>query len=257
MPFEYVDLEDAKQRGGLRMVVVSGVPSPWGEAAKGILHVKQIPWVAVRLDQGSDAMAGWTGGERSGPVAIYEDERPRKGWAEILLLAERLAPEPALLPAAAAERALAFGIAHEICGEMGLGWCGRNAGVHAGMSGRGGFPAGVAQYLAQKYGYRPEEADLYSARVVAILEVLSARLRAQREAGQRFYLGKSLTAVDLYSATFMAMFSPLPPEQCPMPEAMRQAFRAPDPATEKALDPILLEHRDFVYDEYLELPLSL
>ncbi len=257
MPFEYVDLEDAKQHEGLRMVVVPSVPSPWGEAAKGILHVKQIPWVAVRLDQGSDAMAAWTGGERSGPVAIYEDEAPRKGWAEILLLAERLASEPRLLPADAAERALAFGIAHEICGEMGLGWCRRNLGVHAGVSEGGGFSKGVAHYLGQKYGYRAEEASLYSARVVDILESLSARLYAQRAAGQRFYIGSALSAVDIYSATFIALFKPLPPEQCPMPDAMRPAFEALDAATEKALDPILIEHRDFIYEEHLELPLSL
>ena len=33
-------------------------------------------------------------GQRSGPVAIYDDDKPRAGWAEILLLAERLAPTP-------------------------------------------------------------------------------------------------------------------------------------------------------------------
>jgi hypothetical protein len=65
----------------VRMVVVGGVPSPWGEAAKGILHVKNIEWAAVRL------------------------ERPRAGWAEILLLSERLAPNPSLLPKDAADRA--------------------------------------------------------------------------------------------------------------------------------------------------------
>jgi hypothetical protein len=41
MPIEFVDLEAARDAAGLRMVVVSGVPSPWGEAAKGILHVKR------------------------------------------------------------------------------------------------------------------------------------------------------------------------------------------------------------------------
>ncbi|MEE2674291.1 MAG: hypothetical protein VX466_10880 [Myxococcota bacterium] len=257
MPFEYVDLETAKQHDGLRMVVVPGVPSPWGEAAKGILHVKRIPWQAVRLDQGDPAMAEWAGGERSGPVAIYQDEPARKGWAEILLLAERLAPEPGLLPADAGERALAFGLSHEICGEMGLGWCRRNAGVHAGVSEAGGFPKGVALYLGNKYGYRAEEAEAYTARSVNILESLSARLHAQRAAGQRFYLGSTLSAVDVYSAAFMALFKPLPPEQCPMLDAMRPAFESSDPATQKALDPILLEHRDFIYEEYLELPLRL
>ena len=40
MTFKYVSVEEAMQRGGLRMVVVGGVPSPWGEAAKAILHIK-------------------------------------------------------------------------------------------------------------------------------------------------------------------------------------------------------------------------
>ena len=109
------------QRGGLRMVVVGGVPSPWGEAAKGILHIKGIEWVAVRLAYDSEPLKQWAG-QRSGPVAIYERERPRGGWAEILLLAEHLAPTPSLLSADAADRALVFGLAHEICGEEGLGW---------------------------------------------------------------------------------------------------------------------------------------
>ena len=47
MPFEYIDFEEARTAKGLRMVVVSGIPSPWSEAAKGIFHVKQIPWKAV------------------------------------------------------------------------------------------------------------------------------------------------------------------------------------------------------------------
>ncbi len=256
MPIEYVELEEAQRASGLRMVVVTGVPSPWGEAAKGILHVKGIPWKAVALDQANPAMAEWTG-ERSGPVAMYEDEAPRKGWAEILLLAERLAPAPALLPADAEERALVVGWSHEICGEMGLGWCRRNQGVDDGLNERGGFPKGVAAYLAPKYGYRPEEAAHYGERVVAILASLARRLQAQREAGSRFYVGEALSALDIYSATFMALVRPLPPEHCPMPELMRAAFEAADEATRKALDPILIEHRDFVYEEFLELPLSL
>ena len=256
MPVEYVDLEEARNRDGLRMVVVPGVPSPWGEAAKGILHVKRIPYVAVRLDPTSDAMAEWTG-ERSGPVAIYVDEAPRSRWGEILLLAERLAPEPTLLPDDATDRALMMGMVHEICGEMGLGWCRRNAGVHSGLTGGGGFPKGIAGYLAGKYGYRAEEADAYSARVVDVLGMLSARLHEQKRTGSRFYFGKALSALDLYSTTFMALFAPLPPEQCPMPEAIRAGFETLDDVTAKALDPALLEHRDFVYAEFLELPMSL
>ncbi|MCP5055326.1 MAG: hypothetical protein GY937_01220 [bacterium] len=256
MPLDYVDFEAAKDRKGLRMVVVTGVPSPWGEAAKGILYAKQIPWAAVKLDQGNDAMAEWTG-ERSGPVAVYENETPRSGWAEILLLAERLAPGRALLPTNAGDRALVFGLSHEICGEMGLGWCRRNAGVHGTLSGGAGFPKPAAQYLAGKYGYRPEEAGLYATRIIDVLGMLAQRLRAQQADGTPYLVGASLTAADIYSATFMALFKPLPPEQCPMAEAMRPAFENLDDATAKALDPILLEHRDLIYAKHLELPLSI
>ena len=256
MPVEYLEFEAARSSDGLRMVVVTGVPSPWGEGAKGILQVKQIPWKAVKLDQGSDAMAAWTG-QRSGPVAMYNDDVARGGWAEILLLAERLAPTPALLPKDPSERALAIGLSHEICGEGGLGWCRRLEGVHASLNGKAGFPAGVAEYLGQKYGYREEEAAGYQARVIELLELLAGRLHRQREAGRPFYIETSLTAVDIYSATFMALFKPLPPEQCPMPEPMRVAFESVQESVAKALDPILIEHRNFVYNEYLELPLSI
>jgi glutathione S-transferase len=256
MPVEYIGFEEAQRTKGLRMVVVSGVPSPWGEAAKGILHMKGIPWKAVRLDVADPAMAAWIGG-RSGPVVMFEDEAPRAGWAEILLLAERLAPKPALLPSDTEQRVLAMGLAHEICGEMGLGWCRRNQAVDDGLHERGGFPKPIAAYLGPKYGYRAEETRTYAERVIAILGSLSARLKAQRDAGSRFYLGHAPTAVDLYSATCMALFAPLPHAQCAMREELRAAFSSRDEATTAALDPILLEHRDFIYAEYLELPLSL
>jgi hypothetical protein len=87
--------------------------------------------------------------------------------------------------------------------------------------------------------------------------MLARRLHSQRERGSRHLLGDALSIVDVYSATFMALCAPLPAEQCPMPEAMRAAFETMDDATASALDPILLDHRDFVYAEYLELPLSL
>ena len=256
MPFAYVSVEEAIGRRGLRMVVVGGVPSPWGEAAKAILHVKRIDWAAVRLAYDSEPLKRWAG-ERSGPVAIYDDERPRSGWAEILLLAERLAPEPSLLPKDPAERALVFGLGHEICGEEGLGWARRLQLVHAGLRGDGGFAPPVAAYLAKKYGHSQAAGEAATARVVALLGMLAARLVAQRRAGSPYYVGGSLTAADLYSATFMALFRPLPAEQCAMEAKSRAAFESLDQATAAALDPMLLEHRDLIYRERLELPLSL
>jgi glutathione S-transferase len=256
MTFQYVSVEEAITRGGLRMVVVGDVPSPWGEAAKGVLHIKGIEWVAVRLAYDSEPLKNWAG-QRSGPVAMYEQERPRSGWAEILLLAERLAPTPSLLPADPAERALVFGLAHEICGEGGLGWSRRLQLVHAGLHSAGGFPERVAKYLGKKYGYSPEVGAASCTRVADLVGMLVARLKAQRHAGSRYYVGDSLTAVDIYSATFTAMFDALPPEQCAMEAGTRAAFETRDAATEAALDPILFEHRDMMYMRHLELPLSL
>lgn len=256
MTFQYVSVEEATRRGGLRMVVVGGVPSPWGEGAKGVLHIKGIEWVAVRLVYDNDLLKQWAG-QRSGPVAIYENEPPRSGWAEILSLAERLAPAPSLLPADPAARALVLGLSHEICGEAGLAWSRRLQMVHAGLHSAGGFPERVATYLGKKYGYSPEAGAACGPRVAELLGLLVARLKAQRAVGSRYFVGDCVTAVDVYSATVMAMFGPLPPGQCKMEASTRAAFETRDAQTEAAPDPILFEHRDTMYAEHLELPLSL
>lgn len=256
MSFEYVSVEEAVERPGTRMVVVGGLPSPWTEAAKGILHIKGVDWTAVRLVYDSELLKTWSG-QRSAPVLICDKERPRHGWSEILLFAERLRPEPALLPADAAERALAFGLAHEICGEEGLGWARRLQLIHSGLGGADGFAEPVGRYLGKKYGYMPETGDKAGTRVVALLAMLAQRLKSQREAGSAFYVGRQLTAVDVYSAAFMAMFAPLPPQHCKMDDRTRATFETLDATTKAALDPILLQHRDRIYADHLELPLSL
>lgn len=252
----YITVEEAVAARGLRMVVVSRIPSPWSEAAKGIFHVKGIPWSAVPLLYDSPALKAWAG-QRSAPVAVYEDEPPRSGWAEILLLAERLAPSPALLPADPADRALAFGLAHEICGEQGLAWSRRLQLVEAGLRGQGGFDPQVAAYIGRKYGHGPLAGQAATGRVVELLGMLAARLKAQHAAGSRYYVGHSLTAVDIYSATALALLRPLPQEVCAMDAATRAAFEFRDPATEAALDPVLLAHRERMYRDHLALPLSL
>ena len=256
MSFEYIGIDAAIARGGLRIVVVSGVPSPWGEAAKGILHVKGIEWAAVRLAYDSEPLKRWAG-QRSGPVAIYDNEPPRAAWDEILLLAERLAPTPALLPADPATRALVLELARELCGADGLAWSRRLQLVHAGLQGSSGFTEPVAKYLGKKYGYSPEAGAAAGPRVVEMLGSLAARLRAQHARGSRLLVGDSLTALDIYGATVMAMFRPLPDTHCPMDPATRAAFETCDVATTAALDPVLFEHRDMMYAEHLELPLSL
>ena len=256
MSFEYLSVDAAIARRGLRLVVLGQVPSPWGEAAKGIFNVKHIDFAAVRLVYDNDALKSWAQ-QLSGPVAILDDEPPRSGWAEILMLAERLAPEPALLPLEPVARARALRLAENFCGRDGLGWHRRLQMVHAGLSKVGGFSDRIAGYLGQKYGYAPADTARYSARVLELLGEFAGVLRAQRDAGHPFYLGATFSAVDIYSATFMALLKPLPESQCAMHPGARSAFEWLDEPTAAALDPILLEHRDRVYARYLELPLAL
>lgn len=256
MAFQYVSVEEAIARDGLRMMVVGGVPSPWGEAAKGILHIKRIEWVAVRLAYDSEALKQWAG-QRSAPVAVYDREAPLGGWREILLLAERLAPAPPLLPEDAATRALVLELSHEICGEAGLAWSRRLQLVDAGLHGAGGFPARVAAYLAKKYGHNAETGATAGARVVALLGSLASRLKTQRDAGSDYYVGDVLTAVDVYAAAVLALFRPLPQDVCAMDAATRAALETLDAPTAAALDPLLFAHRDMMYARHLELPLSL
>jgi glutathione S-transferase len=256
MSFEYVSAEDAVARSGLRLVVVGNVPSGWGESAKGIFHIKRIPFVAVRLAYDNPALKEWAG-QLTGPVAVYEREVPRSGWAEILMLAERLAPEPALLSLEQNARAKALSLADKICSPGGLGWTRRLQNVHAALSGQGGFPERVAGYLAKKYGYDPAQAATYGPRVRQLLTELTAVLRESREAGKAYYLGDTLSAADVYSAAFMGFFKPLPEAQCRMDPGIRAAFELLDADTAAALDPLLIEHRDMMYARHLELPLSL
>ena len=256
MPVNYIDFKEAKEKSGLRMTVIQGLPSPWSEAAKGILHLKQIPWSAVHLNPRDQDMTNWTG-SRSAPVAVYEKEAPRSSWVDILMLAERLSPELALLPKNPKLRALALGLCHEICGENGLGWSRRLELVQMGINGKGGFSESISKYLGAKYSYREQDAGGYERRVIAILNMLTDCLQEQLEAGERFYVGGTLSAVDIYSATFMALFKPLPIEQCPMIDSLRPAFESVSEKVAEALDPILIAHRDLMYSEYLALPLSL
>ena len=256
MAFHYIGVDEAMARSGLRMVVVGGIPSLWGEAAKGILHVKRLDWAAVRLVYDSEALKSWAG-QLGGPVLIYDNDAPRSGWLDILLLAEQLAPQPPLLPADEAERTLTCDLALEICGEGGLGWSRRLQLVQAALQGDGGFPQRIARYLAAKYGYDPATGPTQGARVADQLRRLAGRLDAQRASGSPYLVGSALSAADIYCAAAMGMFDPLPEEQCVMDSAMRAAFASRDAQTAEALAPILLEHRDLIYARHLALPLAL
>ena len=253
---KFVDVEEARSLQGLRLVLTTGVPGPWGEAAKGILHVKRLPYVAVRQEGGGEnaALAAWTS-QTSAPVAVWNDESPRTTSLGILFLAERLAPTPPLIPDDPEDRARMFGYCHEIIGEQGLGWSRRLMMLHPILAAAGNAAPAPLRRLADKYGYDAAAAEAAPWRVVAILRTLAAQLDRQRVAGRPFLVGTHLTALDVYWATFAAMLEPLPEEQCPMPAGLRALYAATGPVRD-ALDPALLAHRDFVYREYLQLPVD-
>jgi glutathione S-transferase len=255
---EYRSVAEARNLGGLRLALSMGAPGPWGEAAKGILHVKGIPYVPVAQygAQPNDDLVAWTG-HANAPVAVYENEEPRTGWMEILFLAERLSPKPRLIPEDAAERATMFGLAREICGEGGFGWS-RRLMLIAGLRAReeGDVLRGVAEVLGGRYGWSEEEAAAAPRRVADILRLLSGQLARQKERGSDYFVGTTLTALDIYWATFALMLKPLAAEHCPLPAPMRDMYENRDPLVAAAADPALLDHRDHIYRNYLQLPMS-
>ena len=184
---EYVEVAEAIERPGLRLVLTMGVPGPWGEAAKNILWVKGIDYAPVcqRASTEDPLLLEWTR-QTGAPVAMYEKERPRSSWAEILFLAERLAPERPLLPQGPMDRALALGLLHEIAGEQGLGWSRRLM-----MFARNSVGPADSGSMPWKYGLDDPGATAGAGRRVdAILQLLASRLAEQQAAGRRFFVGR-------------------------------------------------------------------
>jgi glutathione S-transferase len=257
---QYVEVEQAVAMSGLRVVLSPGVPGPWSEAAKGILYVKKLPYVKVRQEIGGEnqPLLRWSA-QTTAPVFVYEDERPRSLWNDQLYLAERLAPAPPLIPDRLDQRARMFGLANELCGENGLGWSRRLMMLHATLV-NPNAPAAAksgASFLGRKYGYSPEPAEAAPNRIVEILRALNAQLDSQRKSGSKFLVGDRLSALDIYWAAFAALIQPLPDELCRMSPGFRRIYSCTDPAVMAQASQQLLAHRDFVYHEFLELPVDL
>jgi len=237
------------------MACLRGVPSPWTEAAKGIFHVKALAcqYAAQSKDEPDGAIAAWAG-DPGIPVVAYESEKLRTGWAEILLLAERLAPAPALIPGSADDRALLFGLSHEICGEMGFGWAYRLLMIQQslGHSSDTAFAPAVGAYLAPRYGFDPTNVRIAKTRVLDVLKMLSQRIE-----GRRYLLGNALTAVDIYWATFANLIMPLPDAEMPMRPPFRAAYTCNDAEILAAVSNELRALQRRIYETHLELPAPL
>ncbi len=257
---EFIDLKQAIDLPGLRLVLISTTPSPWGEAVKGFFHVKKIPYVPVRHPMGQDqTLLRQLSAQESAPVAFYNDERPRSTWPEQLYLAERLSPEPALIPQALEDRVRMFGWCNELAGENGLGWSRREIIFNRSLGAAKADDRRSApmRAMARKYHYSAESAQAAAQRVVQILRGLSELIAQQRQRGSSFRIGDRLSALDIMWAAFAALIKPLSEELCPMAPGMRAGFTNDDPAIDAATSPLLMEHRDSIYRQYLELPLIL
>ena len=264
---KYYEVAEAKDLPGLRLVLTAFVPGPWGESAKKILEYKQIPYIPVAqyAAKANDDLVAWTG-IRNAPNAMYNDEPPRTGWYEILMLTERLAPERPLLPKRSEERALVLGISSEICSEWGWGWA-RRAMMGSPYAGTPD-PDRVAKLSAPPWA--PEDSARmrasYSvsvggaaeapARCADIIRMLAARLHRQKAEGSPYLVGHSITVADIYWTVFSMALEPLPHELNPMPDWMRMSYDMIGPVLEAAKDPILLAHRDYIYATHLSLPLD-
>jgi glutathione S-transferase len=192
------------------------------------------------------------------PVAIYDDEPPRTGWDQILALAERLGG-PSLVPQDGEQRVRMFGLCHELLSEGGALWNGRLLAVHRGLASNGasGFPPPVAMYLGGKYGYAPDRVEPARRRLGEQLGLLRDVLMSGRRAGGPYYFGNRLTALDVYSAAAMNLFSPPPESWCKMLPMIRAGFESTRSEFEGGLAPELLAHRDYIYTHHLELPIEL
>ena len=129
----------------------------------------------------------------------------------------------------------------------------RDALRHGGVAAHGeGLPSGVGAYLAPRYGFSPAALQVAEDRIIAILQMLDARL-----ARHPYLMGETLTALDIYWATFANLLTPLSEEEMPMSAVMRKAYTATDARILETLSLRLRQHQRHVYDQHLELPVQL
>jgi len=253
----YHTVTEARDLPGLRLVLSMGTPGPWGISARALFSLRGVPFnpVGQHILQANEELVAWTG-RRNAPVAVWNDEPAVDGWLEIMNLAERLGSGPSLFPDDPLERALAVGLSAEICGQGGFGWSRRLMMSAAAPLRMPGADDALPGQVMQGYGMGEHGLAAAPARVVGVLTALSRQLHRQRAAGSRYLVGSRVLACDVHWACFSLLVDRLPPEQCPLPEALRDMFASMTDEVRAALDPVLIEHRDHVWREHIGLPLD-
>jgi hypothetical protein len=244
---KYLSVSEGRMLVGLRLVLSAHVPGPWGEAAKAVFAARNVTFAAIaqRPMEANDDLREWVG-VRNAPVAVFDSEPPVTGWLDMIILAERLGSGPSLLPTGSRDRALAFGLSNEICGPRGIGWE-RRLMIFGKIFGDAPLPAEAPPHLHEvrhQYAFSAKTAADAPARIADILDNLAEQLRRQQAAGSDYW------------ACFSAMLAPLPQAVNPMPESLRPLYEDIGPIVAGALDPLLIAHRDRIYERHIGLPLD-
>lgn len=248
---EYLSVEEAKDKDGLRLVLTAGVPGPFGEAAKALFRHHNVEFLPVRQVGGRDnpELLEWTR-HRNAPIALYNDEAPRVRWLEIIELAERLGTSPSLFPENIDDRITMVGMINELAGENSFLWNARILMLHETVLAVGEEKARRNPML-QDYQYDPAQVDFAKGRIAEILDYFTRHIKAQ---GSEYLVADQFTAADIYFAYISNAFGPQPHELNPMPEGLRKSYELVPSIFD--VDPVLIEFRDHLFEKHLELPLT-
>ena len=254
----WLTLEQALVAPGLRVAPVrAGVPSPWSELVRACAHVKRIPYSLVDArdaDRSLGSIKTLTG-QASLPVVFWNDERPRSNWLDQLVLIERIAPHPRLLPDNPAERARVVGLISELCSEAGFGWHRRVLMIARLLMEPtfGERERVIGQYLSQKYRHTTDSVEGSTRRC----EEIVATFAGLAAAGHDYLSGSNLTALDLAWAAFATLVQPLPESSCPMKPLWRDLYTWTPSLTSRQGLEALLSFRERIYRDWLPLPVDL
>ena len=224
-------------------------------SARAIFDHHGVAYTAVEQTGAgaNEDLRDWTR-HRNAPVAVFNDEPPRTGWLDILNLAERLGAGPSLIPTERDTRMAMIGHINELIGEHGLIWQMRLL-----MLGLGG-PERAAKEAARNpmyadYGYTETARDEAPARIAGILDRFTRHAAGQQKRGSPYLFGDRLSAADLYWAYFSLIFATLPDALCPMPEPLRKSYDYSSAAIGGCAE-LLINQRDFIFEQHLELPMT-
>ncbi len=253
---EFITLDEAAaMTTGTRVTFVPGIPAMFSEALKNICYVKGVslirvlhPHMGIDEATGEDRQAKLfeLTAQTSLPTMLHNQERPRNVWTEQLALAEKVgAPgTPKLIPDNFELRAEVFGLCAIVMAEDGLVWNMRIL---------------IDSPLGQKYGFSEEASAAAPGKIAEVITVLDRRLEAQEKRGSKYLVGDSLTAADIYWATFSMSVRPPPPEIMPLTrqnQRMLKFFEANSqiPEIAAALKQRIEDHQRFILTTYCETP---